>query len=1160
MADKNWTKPQQDFINSKKGPILVSAAAGSGKTSAIVERVANRLCDENNPLSADKLLMTTFSVAAADEMLTRIEGILDKKCAEMPENDFIASQCEKINEAQIGTIHSFCFKMIRENFSSLDLSCDFRVADENETEIIMYSCADKVVKDAYAEDDENFYLLVENICSSRNDFELVGRIIKTYQALIAMPFPVDIMENWLNEFDASEEGYKKYTAPIVERSQKIVKFALKTCEKCIDRIADSGKSAFINEDVISLKAAQDKLSECDIESAFNNLQLVQFSNRSIPRNLDEDTKAFVKTSRENARKMLSLAKDMLCDISYQAYSKEQEVLKPIIARLFELVKAFMKEYSNAKKEKNMLDFSDAEQFMLTLLWKKEGNEYLKTPLAMQLSKRYDEIYIDEYQDVNAAQEMIFKAITDNESSIFMVGDVKQSIYGFRHADADIFEAKKNDFYEFDGKRFPAKVFFDSNFRSRKSITDFINNIFFNIMIDGSTVGQYTEGDSLKAGAVYEKNEGEGAGFLFYEAPKGSREKTWLEYEAKIIAQEIKRLVDSKYQVTENGTLRPCRYSDFCILSRSGKDRFSVYYDALNELSIDAVLDRTGGDFLESREMLLVLSLLKTINNPYDDVSLCASLLSPVFMFTPQDLTAIRAGNKKEELYVSVKKGAENGDNKCIEFLNKLSQMRSLAASGSVDSLLCAIYDRYSVYHLVGALSGGEERMNNLDIFRFYARKFEESGYKGLSEFLRFIKKIQENSKKLAGAGALSENKNAVQIMTVHKSKGLEFPICIIANTIKSFNFDSSEVALLDKKLGFSCRINDVEGAVRYSPLCYKACAEVKRQKQIAEEMRLLYVALTRAKEKLIIPIVKTSLDSFALDAAVHRSVDFGAAAVSEYKSWGNWLMYALCNSKKLSNAFGYYLDNEQSTMEDNFSTVFVSEIDDDIEREEKEKANADNEVISKLKSLSEYVYPYDTQSQISSKVSVSEISKGESNVFDFESKPDFMYSESMTGAQRGTALHTFMQYADYSKAREDTEKELDRMVKEGFITEKQRSVIETDKVRAFFASPLCKRLLDADAFLREYKFMTGIDSSEFGGIRSADDTVILQGVADCVIIEGENATIVDYKTDYVKDENELIERYSMQLSLYKDAIEKLLGLNVKECIIYSFCLNKEIKL
>jgi len=607
-------------------------------------------------------------------------------------------------------------------------------------------------------------------------------------------------------------------------------------------------------------------------------------------------------------------------------------------------------------------------------------------------------------------------------------------------------------------------------------------------------------------------------------------------------------------------MRPCKYSDFAILSRSGKDRFSAYYDALKELGIDSVLDKSGGDFLKSREMLLVLSLLKTVNNPYDDVALCAALLSPVFLFTAEDLASIRAKNKREELYISVKRAAENGNEKCIAFLQKLSEMRSLAAGQSVDGLLSVIYDRYGIYHLVGALSGGEERMNNLDIFRVYARQFEESGYRGLGEFLRFIKKLQSNSKKLVGAQSLSENKNAVQIMTVHKSKGLEFPICIIANSTRAFNFDSTEIALLDKEYGFSCRINDSERAVRYAPLSFKACSAAKRQKLIAEEMRLLYVALTRAKEKIIIPIVRTSLDDFIIDAVYRDTIGYGAAAVMEYKSWAQWLMFACANTKAMSEAFANSIISGENITAGNFSVFFADDTQQTEQLIESKTFKANEQIVEKIKKLSEFSYKYSLQSQISSKLSVSEISKGQGEVFDFESKPDFMHSEQMTGAQRGTALHTFMQFADYNKASENPEKELDRMVSEGFITDKQRSVIETDKLKAFFSSPLCSRLLSADAFLREYKFMTGIDSVEFGGIRDANDTVILQGVADCVIVEGKYATIVDYKTDYVKSEAELIERYSMQLSLYKEAIEKLLGLEIKECIIYSFCLEKEIKL
>ncbi|MBE6788070.1 MAG: helicase-exonuclease AddAB subunit AddA [Ruminococcaceae bacterium] len=1159
MADKKWTDAQRSFIDAKRGPILVSAAAGSGKTSAIVERVAQRLSDALDPLSPERLLMTTFSNAAANEMLSRIEAKLSEKADEEPENELLQRQFENIGEAQIGTIHSFCLKIIRENFSRLDLSCDFRIADEAENEILMLSAADRVIKNAYAENDKAFYDLVENVCSSKNDYELLQIIIKVYNAVVAMPFPLDVLDLWTSKLEPTEENYLKLLEPIIQHSLKTVRYATKVCEKNIEDIADEKMSAFILEDISELKNAEEYLLAGDIPKAFESCLLLKFSNRGYSKKIDPECKELVISCRKKIKKMIENVAAALCDISFEKYQSEQTFLKPIILKLFELVRAFMEEFASEKRAKNLVDFSDAEQFMLKLLWQKENGEYNKTALASALSSRFDEIYIDEYQDVNAAQEMIFKAISTPQSNVFMVGDVKQSIYGFRHADADIFEEKKEAFFDFDSKNFPAKIFFDNNFRSRKSVTDFINNVFFSIMIDGVGAGAYSQSDSLKASAQFEQTAGEGVSLLFYETPKGTREKYWLEKEAVIIAKEIERLVNSGYMISENGSMRPCRYGDFCILARSGKDRFSAYYEALKNLNIDAVLDKSGGDFLESREMLMVLSLLKAINNPYDDVSLCAALISPVFLFTPQDLAEIRADNKKEELYISVKKAAEAGNKKCIRFLEGLEHLRNLSAAQSVDGLLSVLYNRYGIYHLVGAMSGGEDRMNNLDIFRFYARQFEANGYKGLSQFLKFIEKTRKNNSKLSGAQGLNENRNAVSIMTVHKSKGLEFPICILANSLKNFNTsDSTDTTLINKKTGFSCRINDLEKSVRYSPVSYKAGKASIEAAQIAEEMRLLYVAMTRAKEKLIIPIVRTSIDDFVLDAVINRRVDKNAATVLNMNNWAQWIMYSCANSSELKRAFSELVIDGYSAENQNFNVMFAPDPEEIKEQEKSRTAKANEQIVSAVKGLSEFNYPYAAQTRLSSKFSVSELTKGQGEVYDFESKPDFMHSQQMTGAQRGTALHTFMQFADYKKAIENINAELDRMVNEGFVTEHQRSVIDEDKLSGFFASSMCKRILSADAVLREYKFMTGVDSSQFGGAAAANDTVILQGVADCVIIEGDKATVIDYKTDYVKDESELLERYSMQLAMYRGAIEKLIGLPVKECLIYSFCLGKEI--
>lgn len=1160
MSERKWTNSQSNFISAPRGPILVSAAAGSGKTSAIVERVSRRLCDADNPLSADKLLMTTFSNAAAAEMLSRIETKLYELSELGPDNAALGAQLERLSEAQIGTIHSFCLKIIRENFSLLDLSCDFRIADGAENEILMYSAVDRVIKKAYAENDEVFYRLIENVCSSRNDAELTQIILKLYRTLIAMPFPLDVLDEWYNGFLPSEENYKKLTTPIIERAKKTINQAILICRKHIDDIADEKISAFLFTDIENLNDINKQLNLCDIPSACKMCKDIELYSRGLNK-LDPELKSCIVNTRKQLRDSIKYTYGLLCDVSYELYCSQQEYLLPQVRKLFELVRAFLEEFAAAKRDKNLVDFNDAEQFMLSLLWEKRDGEYTKTALAKALSRRYDEIYIDEYQDVNAAQEMIFKAIEPESHNVFMVGDVKQSIYGFRQADADIFEGKKQDFFDYDEKNFPAKIFFDNNFRSRAGVTDFINEVFFKIMIEGVGAGLYTDGDSLKASGTFPESQNESVTLLFHSAPKGSRGNTWVEIEAKIIAEQIDQMVKSGYTVADGENMRPCRYSDFCILSRADSGRFSAYSDALKVLGIDVVVDKSGADFLESRELLMTISILKAIDNPYDDIALCSAMMSPIFLFTPSDLAEIRVNKdaRNAELYTSVKNAAEAGNQKCQEFLDKLAQLRRLSAGQSVDSLLSVLYDRYGIYWLVGALSGGEERMNNLDLLRYYARHFESSGYRGLGQFLRFLDKTKSNKDKLKGSQGLSENHNAVKIMTAHKSKGLEFPICILANTVKPFyQRDTISNTLLCKEIGFACRINDTERSVRYSTVAHKVARLLIEERQLAEEMRLLYVSMTRAKEKLILPIVHSNIEKLLNDALISREIDNDPAAVLDCTSWAQWFIYACVKSPAMRDALLEFAVNGEYTDCAKFEVKFADVAGEHQESEQKSKAAANDEIISLIRGAASFKYPYTEQTSIASKFSVSEISKSSGEVYDFESTPDFMLENSMTGAQRGTALHTFMQFADYQRAREDIKAELVRIESLGHITKRQHAIIDEKKLEAFFTSELCDRILNCDAALREYKFMTGLDSAQFGGTESAGDTVILQGVADCVIIEGGAATIIDYKTDFVKAESELVERYATQLALYKGAIKKLLDMPVKECLIYSFCLGKEI--
>lgn len=1162
MAEKrDWTPEQSSFITAPRGPILVSAAAGSGKTASVVERVIGRLCDRENPLKPNRLLMTTFSNAAANEMLSRIEKAILERIDEEGEDDFLLTQAEELQNAQISTIHAFCLKIVRENFAQLGLFCDFRVADETENENLMYSALKTVISKAYEENSPEFYKLVELVCSSRNDSELLEVILKLYRTLIAMPFYEDVVKKWISLATPSDESYEKWMSILTSEAQKSVDFALSLTKLNLE--IGGTDMAFLCEDSENIQTLSELLLNKKYDEAYEFSGNVKIDNRRLPRKIDPELKERLKNARIAIKDAIKKCNESLNYCWKEAFITDQTTLLEPTKCLFALVLSFIEEFAGLKREKNIVDFADAEQFMLKLLWEKdESGEWKKTELASHIKNRFDEIYIDEYQDVNAAQEKIFKAIEPATQNVFMVGDVKQSIYGFRQADSDIFNAKKEDFFDYDKLSFPAKIFFYQNFRSRREVTEFINAIFMKIMTPQTCGATYEEKDELKASAKFPEIENVGAELVVYESAPKTREKQWLEDEAKLIASKIKQLVDSGYRVKDGDGTRPCEYRDFCILSRSDGGRFTAYTDALNELDIDFTVDKSGEDFLESREMLMICAILKAINNPFDDIALCAAMISPVFLFTTAQLATIRSGKnkKRQSLFASVKDMAQSGDEACVKFLEKLRSLQRIASAHSVDALISHIYNEYGLYNMLGALNGGEIRQNNLDVFRYYARTFEKNGYKGLGEFLRFIDKTREHKKKLKGADSKSEGNNSVTVMTIHKSKGLEFPICILANCAKTFNrMDTNSSTLINKDFGFASMIKSDSLAVRYAPLSYKAIRQSQEIRDTAEEMRVLYVALTRAKEKLIIPIVRTGLDDYlnALSTkAIAPDLTYG---VCDGKSYADWIL--------LSGYSSFYAGRDvenTASLEDVAAAMGckltrVNEIEEIEKTAELERVASSPELIEKLSELSRYKYPFEIESQIVGHYSVSELTKGQSfDTFDFEKTPDFMSQDRMTGAERGTALHTFMQFADFESARENLENELKAVCDKGFITEKQLSVINREKLRTFFSSKLCDRILSAPKALREYKFTSAMDAAAFGGSRNSDSVVLIQGIADMVIVEGDSAVIIDYKTDMVKTANELLDRYSAQLSIYAEAIEKLLKVKIKECIIYSFSLGAEI--
>lgn len=1160
MSEHKWTAAQENFLKASGGPILVAAAAGSGKTAAIVQRVTCRLCDTQSPLSPDRLLMTTFSNAAAEEMRTRIESSVMQRLLEDPENPQLILQSEELGRAQISTIHSFCLKIIRENFSKLGLFCDFQVADEAQARILARTALEKVLENAYRSQQPDFYALIELICGPRDDRKLSEVILKLYDTVVAMPFPNQVLSRWLCDFSDSTQSYKKWAGSLAQRALCVVDYAEALCRHGLEVFSEEIPE-FIRQDLQALENLRQALLRPNLPQAAELVAGIAFSNRSLPRKMEPTARDVLRQSRESARAAVKSLTAMLSYCDEESFRRDQQILYPSAACLFALTREFSESYAALKREKNLVDFSDAEQFMLSLLWQQRPDGTVeRTALSEELSRRFDEIYIDEYQDVNAAQEMIFEAIAPRDGRIFMVGDDKQSIYGFRQADAEIFNRKKKTFLDFDGKHFPAKIFFDSNFRSRGGVTEFVNTVFRKIMTPRSG-GSYTEREALKAQRVFPPHPGALTSLLFYECEAGTREKDWLEDEVRLTAQIIKKYVADGFPVTDREGLRPCRYGDFCILLRSDSGRFAAFREALREAGIPSETDGGDADFLESRELLLVLSLLKSIHNPYDDIALCAAMMSPVFLFTPSELALLRAGEDRRKPLLDAVKSASCAEPKVAAFLKTLRFLQSLAASQSVDDLLSTLYEHFGLYAYVGALPGGSARLENLDLFRVYARKFEQNGYRGLGAFLRFLTQGQENGKALRGASVLPESRNAVRLLTIHKSKGLEFPICILSNTVKGFNRkDLNENTLLSRDLGFACLAKDTGRAVSWAPMTYTALREQKREEQTAEEMRVLYVAMTRAQDQLIIPIVRANMKKFLDQAAV--SVAGGEEAAARADSFAQWILQGVSGAPALEPVISAYNAVSAPPADScRFSARPVVSIEADTAVQTEEPAPADAQLFAELCRRAAYRYPFEEQAKIDSKFSVSELVEGEQeSAFDFERVPDFMMEQRMDGAQRGQAMHSFLQYADFAAAKRDCASEFARLCAAGFLTERQADVIERERLEKFLSSSLCARILSAKEVLREYKFTIGMDSTQFGGSAAAGDTVILQGVADCILMEQDGCVLVDYKTDTVKTPEELTARYQKQLELYKEAIERILEKPVKACILYSFCLGREISL
>ncbi|MBQ0097481.1 MAG: helicase-exonuclease AddAB subunit AddA [Oscillospiraceae bacterium] len=1175
---REWTPAQKNAIEVSGGSVVVSAAAGSGKTAVLVERAIRMITDVENPIPVDRILIVTYTRDAAAQLKERLTIALNELLKKNPTDANLLRQKALLPKANISTIDSFCSSIVKEYFYKLDIDRNFRIADDSELDSIKADAMKLTLDTLYTEGEESFFELVEAFASHRDDVKLQKCILKIHEFLRSHPFE----KKWMNE---KLKMYDDFSNVALSPWGKIIfDYTHDATEYLKSLIAHTKEVISDDENLLSiLRVVEDdnnfleKLIECEKSKAWDEMHdiLCDFSPKRFPtvKNATNNPKKILaKENRDNFKKIVDKLKELFSSTE-EEFKNDIKLQKGVAEEMFRCVRLFSENFAMLKASKKIADYADLEHFALSLLVDEETLSC--TDIAFDIRKRFDRIMVDEYQDANEVQDTIFKAISNDEENLFVVGDVKQSIYGFRQAMPEIFIGRKEraDKYDKENPTFPTKIILEKNFRSAKDITNAVNFFFRNLMSESVGDIEYNSDEELVYQAEYDSDTLPQTEVDILDLTALSEEDLAVA-EAKVIAERILELVSKKYPVKDGDTYRPIEFSDFAVLMRSKKVS-DIYVKTLTECAIPAYCDNTA-EFTTTKEIMIATNLLRVIDNPMLDIELLSVMLSPLYGFTPDDLVRIRLDNRHTTLYNAVLFDAENGNEKSKEFVEELAYFRRLASTLSLSKLINTIYEKTGILSIYSATDYTDVKKNNLLLLMSYARDFEQNTHKGLSSFVLHLDKINESKSEMKGAVELSRaEQNAVRVMSIHASKGLEFPVCFVANTSRKLVTDTSDSVLLDSKTGFAVKRKDTETGAVYDTALRKALALRMKQNEMSEELRILYVAMTRAKQKLILVSSHKDVGKYLQKMALKL---VGGKEISPYivrtvDKFSDWI--AMCS---LLHKDGIELRAKSETVLTPLDTDFNMDIktvtecifcNHDEEEEEQEQQistaeSTENDLKLILEKRKSFVYPYAGMLNLPSKVSASELShKMSDKAFDrILRTPAFVNDKKLSGAEKGTALHAFLQFSDFESARKDFGGELQKLKEKGYLTELQAENIDKEKAKAFIESDVVERVLKSEKVFREYRFSTYISASAINheiDEKFKDEKVILQGAVDLAFVEDGELVIIDYKTDRVKDASSLLDMYEGQLLLYKDAMEECTEYKVKECLIYSIHLGKEIK-
>jgi len=1283
MAPINkWTKEQSKAIEEKGKDILVAAAAGSGKTAVLVERIIRKITDPNDQLNVDELLVATFTKAAAAEMKERIRESLEKIVFQEPENEHVRRQLALINRASITTLHSFCKDVIKRFYHTIDLDPSFRVANDTESVLIRQDVLDALMEEKYESmiNGDMFWVMTEWFGGERDDAALFRLVQELYNASISHPDPFGWLQEMALLLDGPEAGDRWFSSLMVDVRLELQSILAILKDALQVATSPGGPTPYIDtltNDMASVKTLI-TASETTWENLHQSFQMDVFKRLKPCKKDDYDMEMIqqVKDYRDAAKKVLLKVNEDLFKRSIEQYRSEMVSMAPIIRELIDLVTVFGERYQLAKKERNLVDFSDLEHFCLQVLSSelREG-ELVPSAAAISYKKQFKEVLLDEYQDTNRVQEAIITLISRQEpGNRFLVGDVKQSIYRFRLAEPGIFLEKYNRFPK-EGSGDALRIDLARNFRSRREVINAANFIFRQIMSERVAEVPYDNDAELIYGSNYPEapmEQGYEAELLLIDRDKGTEHSAYQEtigkdvgdyiqieaddleparIEAKAVVQEINRLMghtgDMKFQVFDKklGELRPIAYRDIVILMRSTHASAPVFFEEFKLNGIPAHAELNTGYFTAT-EVETMIALLQIIDNPYQDIPLAAVLRSPMVGLSADDLANVRAKYRRGDFYEAVVKYAgedlpsdqEQGDVllslkevaaasevpvtknrdetalKISGFLKHLENWRTDAREGTLADLIWRIYRDTNYYDFIGGLPGGVQRQANLKALFDRARQYEATSYRGLFRFLRFIERMKEAGNDLGIAKSVGEQENVVRIMSIHKSKGLEFPVVFVVGMGKQFNQrDLNGHFLIHKELGFGPKFVDTDKRMCYPSLSYLAIKRRMRMEMLAEEMRVLYVALTRPKEKLYlvgaVRGLEKKINSWSKDIFQDELPlpDHELAKASSYIDWIGPALVRHPDAEVFRNVValgkaGSLVSEESkwniriinaSSLAQVTSLPAVSLVNENIKRERIDSVMNHRSISGTATDFKEaiesnfnWVYPMIEGSMIFSKTSVTELKRiGEINptlrdsfggngniphfmMGDSESKgstvisrrPRFMEERSVTAAERGTAFHTLLQNLHFYKGRitkTDIRDCLENLVDARLLTISQADAVDVDQIVQFFKQDIGKRILSSKKIMREVPFSYGLAAADVYPYISdeiSEEVILIQGVIDCLFEVEEGLVLLDYKTDSTKGKtvDQLVEKYRLQISLYVRAIEKILKRPIVEKYLYFF--------